>query len=95
MEHTISETLRKRVRLEFQIELIWAGSEEDLGEIPGGIWAGIWGGSGQGSGRELKKTSSSLGDQMSKSAALAPCSPKRGYNYVIYGGGPEPVLSKS
>ena len=55
----------------------------------------IGGGSGQGSEREWKKTTSCLGDQMSKSAALAPCSPKRGYNYVIYGGGPEPVLSKS
>ena len=29
-----------------------------------------------------------LGDRTSKSAALASCSPKRGDNYVIYGGGP-------
>ena len=49
---------------------------------------------GLGTGK-VKKIKSCLGDHMSKSAALALCSPKRGYNYVIYGGVPEPVLSKS
>ena len=71
---------------------------EDLGISWGESWKGSWEDPGQGLGQgtgEVKKIKSCLGDHMSKSAALAPCSPKRGYNYIIYGGGPEPVLSKS
>ena len=56
----------------------WEGSREGSGRDLDRIIAGIGGGSGQGSEREWKKTTSCLGDQMSKSAALAPCSPEKG-----------------
>ena len=59
------------------MELILRGDGEILGRILEESWEESGQGMGLGIGK-VKKIKSCLGDHMSKSAALAPCSPEKG-----------------